>query len=124
MAIIKSYTDLEQSKKLAGILPITTIDLAWNVFSDGSTRVLPMDDWEVVENAKNGADIIPCWSLAALLDVLPFPVLYMEMVAGMILWCCECHIMETDEVVKIEHYNNSVDACYEMILKLKELNLL
>jgi hypothetical protein len=59
-----------------------------------------------------------------LLDVLPFPVLYMEMIGGMILWCCECHFMETDEVVKIEHYDNPVDVCVSMVEKLNELKIL
>lgn len=71
MATIKAFTDLEQSKKLAKILPITSIDFAWNIFSDGSTKLLRMDDWEVSENARSNVEIIPCWSLSALLSVLP-----------------------------------------------------
>ena len=71
MAIVKSYTDLEQSKKLAGILPIASNDFAWCIFSNGSTRLLPMDDWVVSEYAKSNVEIIPCFSLAALLGVLP-----------------------------------------------------
>ena len=71
---MKSYTDLEQSKKLAGILPITSIEFAWNISSDGSTRLLRMDDWETFENTKSDVKIIPCWSLAALLDVLPYTI--------------------------------------------------
>lgn len=68
---MKAFTDLEQSKELAKILPITSIDFAWNIFSDGSTRLLRMDDWEVSENAKSNVEIIPCWSLVALIDILP-----------------------------------------------------
>jgi len=32
--------------------------------------------------------------------------------------------METNEVVKIEHYNNPIDACYEVIIKLYEVKLI
>lgn len=32
--------------------------------------------------------------------------------------------METDEVVKIEHYGNPIDACVTMIEKLYEQKLL
>ena len=114
---MKSYTDLEQSRKLAEILSLETADIHYGEYCAGGEKypILNCDD------DYNGQS---CWSLAALLGVLPFPVLYMEMLGGMILWSCECHFMETDEVVKIEHYNNPVDACYEMILKLHELKML
>ena len=118
MATIKSHTDLSQSKKLAKILPITSIDFAWCIFSNGSTKLLRMDDWEVSENAKSNVEIIPCWSLAALLSVLPKinglkPILDLE----------ENSLQYTG----IDLYvvaDNPVDACYEMIIKLYELNLL
>lgn len=115
---MKAYTDIEQSKKLAEILPITSIDFAWNIFSDGSARLLRMDDWEVSENAKSDVEIIPCWSLAALLSILPEiqgskPMIYLN-----------------DNYVTYTHMSihtkadNLVDACVEMILKLHELKML
>lgn len=117
---MKGYTDLEQSKKLAGILPITSIDFAWNIFSDGSTRLLRMDDWEVSENAKSNVEIIPCWSLGALLEFLPKIVntetLFIETSAT--LW----HVGYRNVHTAIETY--LIDACYELIIKLKTLNLL
>lgn len=115
MATIKSFTSLEQSRKLAEILPLESADMCYP---------LPCEDGDNPLLEQGGFGSTPCWSLAALLSVLPFPVLYMEMVAGMILWCCECHLMETDEVVKMEHYDNPVDACVAMVEKLNELNLL
>ena len=124
---MKSYTDLEQSKKLAEILPIKSADMYYCYGMDIHTKGWSFDDTPTIINNSNHIDVhadIPCWSLASLLCRLPFPVLYMEMVAGMILWCCECHFIETDEVIKIEHCDNPIDACYDMILKLHELNLL
>ena len=59
---MKAYTDLEQSKKLAEILPIESADMCYN---DNELRIgyAPL--------AKERDDYFPCWSLAALLDVLP-----------------------------------------------------
>jgi hypothetical protein len=48
---MKSYTDVEQSKKLAEFLPLESADMGWNVFVDGTTRILPIDDWDLIINA-------------------------------------------------------------------------
>lgn len=125
MATIKSFTSLEQSKKLADILPLESADMRIGNYVGKSGKVDGTNIHYFPKGESFGApEIIDAWSLAALLSVLPFPVLYMEMLGGMILWSCECHFMETDEVVKMEHYDNPVDACVTMIEKLKELNLL
>ena len=116
--VMKSYTDLQQSKKLAEILSLESADMYWDY------DVQKHEYYPMVMDDQFDDTCIRAWSLAALLSSLPFPVLYMEMVAGMIFWCCECHFIETDEVVKIKHYDNSVDACVAMIEKLHELNLL
>jgi hypothetical protein len=92
MATIKSYTDLEQSKKLAEILPIESADMCFN-------------------------DNEPCWSLVALLEQF-------EDTAGLAkdygLWFC----YDNRKSSCTKHYDNPVDACYEMILKLHELRVL
>jgi len=64
---MKAYTDLDQSKKLAEILPIESADmfLAMN-------GILPVMSKYIDDGLVPGdATAIPCWSLAALLDVLP-----------------------------------------------------
>lgn len=130
---MKSYTDLEQSKKLAEFLPLESADMFYADLLVGSTHQyishhLETYGFETFEDTKQKEykhlSFLPCWSLAALLSVLPFPVLHMEMLGGIILWSCECHFIETDEVVKIEHYDNPVDACVEMMLNLKKKKLL
>lgn len=68
---MKSYTDIEQSKKLAEILPIESADMMW-------------DDWSLIDEGWKlsvgyypeiekdyGRKCYPAWSLAALLDILP-----------------------------------------------------
>lgn len=62
---MKSYTDIEQSKKLAEILPLESADMYW-WSSDKRYYIEAIDDGDFVENRD-----IRAWSLAALLDVLP-----------------------------------------------------
>lgn len=120
---MKSYTDLEQSKKLAELLPITSIDFAWNIFSDGSTRILRMDDWQVSENAKSNVEIIPCWSLAALFDVLPYGTDVTKDKSDTENEKYMCTVLVNDSLVTT-FANNPVDACVEMILKLNKNKML
>lgn len=105
MGNIKSYTDLEQSKRLAEILPF------------GS------EDGALTENYH----CIPCWSLAALFDVLPKYIgdygkcLYFDM--G--YYYCG-YMVDGDFMLSIEETSadNPIDACVEMIIKLNEQKLL
>lgn len=68
---MKSYTDLEQSKKLAEILPFESADMYYySYMSIGEPFYMNypnvIEDRQIL--AKND---IPCWSLAALLNILP-----------------------------------------------------
>lgn len=113
MATIKSYTDLGQSKKLAEILPLKSADMFWYLATKGN----PIARFNEGYN-EYGDFELPCWSLAALLSVLskgtnirtPDPL-------NELSYCCW---NQDDEI----YADNPVDACYEMILKLKEQNLL
>lgn len=122
MTTIKSFTSLEQSKKLAEILPIESADCFWdyddlqkyhriNWFEDGYDK-----DSQLRLNKNN----VCAWSLAALLDILPKIInnetLFIETSAS--LW----HIGYRN--IYTARADNPVDACYEMILKLHKLNLL
>lgn len=60
---MKAYTDLEQSKRLAKILPIESADMRYAPFGD--THPWFCDDCLIEKGAS------PCWSLAALLNILP-----------------------------------------------------
>ena len=60
---MKSYTDLSQSKKLAEFLPLKSADMFYN---PRSSNEIPY-----VGNANTALLQVPCWSLAALLKVLP-----------------------------------------------------
>jgi len=128
MATIKAYTDLEQSKKLAEILSLESADMHYNVVGDaiiGDYQSGISNARSVAKAYKKNPDeftkkVIPCWSLAALLDVLPYPSLH-KTFAG---WRCDSYDKEGKACWLGESADNQIDACYELILKLHELNLL
>ena len=129
MATIKSYTDLEQSKKLAEILPFESADMHYNNASIKGINYV--DEYRAELMDYNTAQkvlykylvnpifgIVPCWSLAALLSVLPDYTLQTNTDGTVFVVCDSKKPMISDA------YDNPVDACYTLILKLHELNLL
>jgi len=139
MAKIKLYTDLEQSKKLAEILPLESADGFWEYhnewYSEGDEwegyedypRAEPYLEYTRKENEwKEDKSDIPCWSLAALLDVLSEikPQVYTTILfpseGKWILQFAEYGHGNVCEVT----CDNPVDACVAIIEKLHELNLL
>lgn len=118
---MKAYTDVEQSRKLAEILPIESADMSF--VEKGNAK----HTWYDAENkrittAYEKKYYIPCWSLAALLDVLRFPALRYDIEDGDGGWIVSC---EKDDKGYLSYYrDNPVDTCYEMIIKLHEQKLL
>jgi len=118
----KECTDLEQSEKLIGLgLDVSTADMGWNIFADNSTRLLPINDWDLVKDGWGNVEFIPAWSLNALIGILP------EIKGGKPM------IVLDDNWVNYPHINglhtksgnpNLIDAVYEMIIKLNELKML
>ena len=113
MAIIKSYTDLEQSKKLAEILPLESADGWWTALNWQETEYYIEVKQDGINKPKK---YVPCWSLAALLAVLPNENMLVKTTDGK-YYCLAKDIMT-------KHYNNPIDACVEMIIKLSELKIL
>lgn len=114
---MKSYTDILQSKKLADILPLESADMRYAPFGDTHPWVW---DEEVKLLEK---DSIPCWSLAAIINVINtnyYTTLYHDGVAWNIDIIHHDNVKEKHSV----YANTPIDACYEMVLKLKNLNLL
>lgn len=111
MTTIKSHTDLPQSKKLAEILPIESADMYW---SFGNIKFMDNDyDSNVVQH-------IPAWSFTALISVLPegYSFILTKSFNGKDYYC------KLDGKPIETMADNPLDACYEMIIKLNELNLL
>lgn len=127
---MKAYTDVEQSKKLAEILPIESADMAWcnnsikgvNYTDEYSANLYTVKEMqECFDKALNGWDkyweLIPCWSLTALLEIIRNNGRYeLQMYEG-------GYYFEANGFMT-ESYFNPVDACVEMIMKLHELKLL
>lgn len=114
MATIKSFTDIEQSKKLAEILPIESADMCWYLATKGNPKAMFNEGY-----SEYGDFELPCWSLAALLAILP------EIQGGKPI------ISLDDNYITYPHMSdlhtkadNIVDACVAMIEKLNELNML
>lgn len=130
---MKSYTDIEQSKKLAEILPIESADCFWDYDEmQGFHRISWFEDGfnkhsQLLFNENN----VCAWSLSALLDVLKSKIYYEKKFYYLNIekdgtwWWIE-YIERYGEANPIETSSTEelIDACYEMILKLKELNLL
>ena len=71
------------------------------------------------ENEYDGE--LPCWSLAALLGVLPFIDFTTPQLIGApkTLYVCQYN-----DNLRSHPYDNPIDASYEMIIKLHEQNLI
>lgn len=105
MATIKSFTDLPQSKVLAEFLPLESADMRYAPIGD-------IHPWVWEGNPKLlETDSTPCWSLAALLGVLPNSTDICKNIEGRYY----VHGFISD---------NPVDACVDAIKALHELNLL
>ena len=116
MAKIRSFTSLEQSKKLAEILPLESADMLFQLGEDkyaDSIRVpLTKKHWE-----QTMPDINPCWSLSALLDALPEKYTELIKEGGMY------RIIIKDSYMTCL-FDNPVDACCELIVRLHERKIL
>lgn len=127
--MIKSFTDVNQSKKLAEILSSESADMVyiWHATSDNPAfrfdeDMPPMVLKDVPIN-EIIADTLPCWSLASLLNVLSLPNLIQDKAGDELFWQCSVYDEDGNSLCETCD-NNPVDACYEMILKLNELKLL
>ena len=150
---MKSYTDLEQSKKLAEILPNESADMHYIIVGTNEEPKHIVGLGEYIGILPS----IPCWSLAALLEFLPYTIkLSRDTIDanGNPVYKNECYKFSINrcglfgdkwniqyygkyqrqlgkrykelyiDLFLSENYDNLIDACYEMILKLNELKLL
>ena len=138
MATIRSYTTVEQSRKLAEILPPESVDMKWYFWKDEiDAPKVPTFGYSktTAESYKDTEAVyLPCWSLASLLGVLPNnkhitttlsrggwkiePVEYIDK------WFCEYEDEDSPCRDFTVSADNPVDACVAMIEKLNELKML
>jgi len=124
---MKSYTDINQSKVLTTILPLESADMIYPHFIR-----MGADTYDVIPVVVEVGDVDypydhPCWSLAALLGVLAKIASKIDddgsaaLSSFMGQWSVnmfDCPVEATD------NYDNPIDACYNMIIKLNELKML
>lgn len=126
---MKAYTDLEQSKKLADILPLESADMTYRWFGKDCYEV------SVGRNTFGrtciNRDDIPCWSLAALLSVLPDEITDDgDVYRNMFFHLKSKYIIQYPRLTTLwpillsVEADNSIDACVDMIVKLKEYSLI
>ncbi|MBO6252749.1 MAG: hypothetical protein J6O49_03735, partial [Bacteroidaceae bacterium] len=124
----EDYGIIEQSKKLAEILPIESADMYYRDWKRATK------DIRIAHVGTAHKKDLPCWSYAALHDVLPSnknvittvsrggwqmePTDYLPNV-----WWCEYEDNESCTIFSTQA-NNPIDACYEMIIKLHKEGLL
>ena len=107
--MICGYTTIVQIRKLAEILPFESADLYYNLAESKTPNF-------IIGSHSDYRCYNPCWSLTALLSVLP--EYHLSSPNPLEKQCC-CRVKD------IETYsNNPIDTCVEMILNLHKLNLL
>lgn len=131
MTTIKSYTDINQSKRLAEILPLESADMRYGYIApydysdrmyDGGYDEVPYPKDFLMKNPNFSIDEyeaeLPCWSLSALLSVLIYPHIEQNYMGQ---WICR---VEQQDTTYLWEDSNPVDACVAMIEQLYKLNLL
>lgn len=143
---MKSYTDIEQSKRLTEILPIESADMHYSTWTilDGEF-IVSQNQGDTIEDLREdyGNQIIPCWSLAALFEVLPNEISTDEKFINKYQIDIRKYDGESNttwyqiaygndrgssgewhDMINTGEKENIVDCCFQMILKLKEMDLL
>ena len=124
MATIKSYTDIEQSKKLAEILPLECADMYYHYVT--SVKSYHEDVPKYVQVFNHFVFFhydIPCWSLAALLNILPDGINVIKDKSDTENEKYMCTVEGTNDIITA-FGNNPIDACVAMIERLHELKML
>lgn len=126
---MKAYTDLEQSKKLAEILPFESADMCYQYQKDRWVGEPAYKEYPQFEIAMDKRDI-PCWSLSALLNVIPYTIHKSDNnfyrlgidkgYDDYAIWYNNGFTITDLDVAS----DNFVDACVAMIEKLHEQKLL
>ena len=132
---MRSYTDLKQSKKVAEILPLESADEFWE---DHDRWCSEGDEWEGYEDYpraepyleyprkenewKEEKQDIPCWSLAALINIIKPINENTYTIRGTLDGGA---IISFDEVTNVMFQEEEIiDAVFEMVVWLKEINKL
>ncbi len=131
---MKPYTDIEQSKRLAEILPLESADMVYipimDIDSMSNSGFLSIPECYSFDEFKDSnIKPLPCWSLSTLLNLIPkrikdYNVLRIDISENeFAIWYDEIGYGVNNDLPNIT-MESAVDACYEMIEKLHELKML
>ena len=118
--MIRGYTTIEQSKKLAEILPLESADLYYIL---GESKIQEF----IIGSLSDYKCYIPCWSLAALFSILGETAYSLDEDGAVCLdsyKCIEWDLSMENKNLDLVTKSNPVDASYEMIIRLHQQNLL
>lgn len=127
---MKSYTNIEESKKLAEILPHESADMCWGI-SDETLKwktfpyLMPWRDYTAKEL------YLPCWSLAALLDQLEDIIVdengytyQLQIIKEGVQYYLIYEGVDDFASYETSLFDDLIDACVEMIFILKKKDLI
>ena len=119
---MKSYTDIEQSRKLAEFLPIESADMFLAL--NGTVPVMSKYIDDGLVTADNTA--IPCWSLAALMNFIEsLGKVEINFNCSSNKYWVNVHFESMGSFCQDhELYDSKIDALIAIIKKLKSRNLL
>lgn len=116
---MKAYTDVEQSKVLAKILPLESADMSYRPYrEEGGIPDYHLDLCPYVFASWIG---VPAWSLAALLDYLKQHY-YVKLDHDGISWSITCIEHDTAKKYTSSMFDDPIDACWGIILRLNKEN--
>lgn len=126
---MKSYTDISQSGKLAEILPIESADMWWTALNWQETEYYVEVKQDGINQPKKA---IPCWSLSALISIIPQEIFDGEYIINITEGCDNRWVLTYDHYKNRNHSyyglssgaDNLVDACVDLLTKLKERNII
>ena len=134
---MKSYTDIKQSKTLVNILSLESADAKYGYIApyeysdrmyDEGYDEIPYPIAFIKKDYSNFFveeydDELPCWSLAALLNVLPNGSDIVKEETDTENEKYMCTVGVKNDIIST-FADNPLDVCYEMIIKLHELKML
>lgn len=124
---MKSFTSIEQSKTLANILPIESADMCYRIVAYNPNDTHVYQPYCFVGTLESD---IPCWSLAALLEIIPKNIEHLNRLrididnVDFSIWYDDLKGYGVNDKLPDITLKEPVDACVEMIIKLNELKLL
>ena len=118
---MKSYTDIEQSKKLAEILPLESADMCFIKREINNTFI----EIPIVKPIGYMLNILPCWSLTALMNIIEIDKVEICFNCNDKKYWVDVHFETLGSFYQHhELYDSKIDALIAIIKKLKSRNLL